>query len=344
LAICAFNGDEFAKENEMRRSLAFVSGPVFILSLVSTAPLLAAPQSPERYRITESGESKFQEALDRTAADGYRLLIGDASVEFAIWERATDNVRRSYVFAPDVEKFLKDGKLQPGYRLVPSTFAADEFWFSAVFEKVEGNEQMRGYRFARAGSTGGLRKRFEQGGEGSSGVVAVAQGSPGAAVVYEPRADAPHAMIIASGDTGTLREQLQAAADKGHCIVDSDGIKEAVYATSPCAAGGMRSYEIIATTKTETFERELMSAAARGMRLVPQGLVGIEKRALMRAYNYETVGVVEKAADAAPVTYRVLATVRLGTFEKELHAAATEGYTLVAFAIGPKEIVGVLAK
>jgi hypothetical protein len=44
------------------------------------------------------------------------------------------------------------------------------------------------------------------------------------------------------------------------------------------------------------------------------------------------------------VTYRVIATVRLGTFTRELQAAAAAGFRLVGFAIGPKEQIAVLEK
>ena len=61
-------------------------------------------------------------------------------------------------------------------------------------------------------------------------------------------------------------------------------------------------------------------------------------------YNNETVGIIEKSADAAPVTYRVLGTVRVSTLEKELQDAANDGFTLIAFTLGPTEAVAVLEK
>jgi hypothetical protein len=79
--------------------------------------------------------------------------------------------------------------------------------------------------------------------------------------------------------------------------------------------------------------------------VVPASLVSIEKRALMMgAYNFEAVGLVEKTDDTTPVSYRVIGTVRLGTFRKELEEAAAGGFRLVAFALGPKEKLAVLSK
>ena len=82
-------------------------------------PPAAAPS--EVYRVVETKESKFQEELDRNAADGYRLIAGDAGVEIAIFERHGDGKRRFYVFTPDVERFLKEQKLPTVYRLVVPT-------------------------------------------------------------------------------------------------------------------------------------------------------------------------------------------------------------------------------
>lgn len=150
----------------------------------------------------------------------------------------------------------------------------------------------------QTGSGGALPKRFEQGGEGSSGVVAVAA-PPGAAAIYEVRAEARRASVIAPGNTGTLQRELEAAGARGQCIVGGDGVKEALYVLEECAQGAAaRSYEVISATKTGTFEREINAAAARGMRFVPASLLGIEKRVLGNPYNYETVGVVERSGDA----------------------------------------------
>ena len=314
------------------------------VSIVCLTGLLAAPQSPDPFRVTSAKESKFQEEIDRAVADGYRLVHGDASVQLAIWERTSDSLRRSYVFAADVEKFLKDNQLQPGFRLVPGSFSANDSQFSALFEKVEGDDAARGYRFAKAGSPGGLRKRFEEGREGSAGAIAVAAGGAGAGVLFDPAVTAA-ATVIASGNTGTLRDQLLAATAKGQCFVDADGIREAVYLVAACPQGSKApAYEVLATTRTSTLEKELAAAAARGMRLIPQSLVNIEKRLLMNAYNIEMVALVQKSAEATPVTYRVLSTIRAATMAKELQAAGAEGFKLLSFTLGPKESVAVVAK
>ena len=297
-------------------------------------------------RIILAKESTFQEELNRASAERYRVVTGDAGARLAVLERDTEGQQRSYVFAPDVEKYLNEKRLEPGLRLLSPTFGADQDKFGAIFERVEGDDRLREYRFVRVGSSGALRKRFEQAGEGSTGVVAVAAGSPGVAVIYETHPDARNAGVIASGITSTLSDAFRLASEKGHCIIDSDGSKGPIYVLEPCAAGSTSpDYQVIATTKTETFENELNAAVARGLRFVPESLIGVEKKALLAAaYNNETVGVVRQAAGAAPVSYRVLGAVRLATLAKELDAAGAEGFRVIAFTIGPKESVLVLEK
>jgi hypothetical protein len=306
---------------------------------------VAAQAMGDRYKVIETKESKFQEELDRAAKEGYRLVAGDASIEFGIFERAADGKRRTYTFVRDVDKFLKEKKLQPGFRFVAPAFFADEDWFSGIVEKVEGDELSREYQFVKARSTGALRTRLEAGLETFT-VIAVAAGRPGAGALLEKGEQARKATLIDSDVTGTIKKELGDAAARGFCLVDSEGIKQAVYALQECGQGLKPPlYEVIAATKTETLERELNAAAARGMRIVPESVVGIEKRLLFgNAYNNETIAVLRQEADAAPLTYRVVGTMRLSTFATELNAAAADGFTLTAFAIGPKEMVGVLEK
>ena len=57
-----------------------------------------------------------------------------------------------------------------------------------------------------------------------------------------------------------------------------------------------------------------------------------------------TYAVLPQAADPSRVTYRVIGTIRMATFAREMNAAAREGFTLRAFAIVPKEKVAVMEK
>ena len=307
----------------------------------------SAQTAPRLTRVISSDAKKFQGELDRAVADGYRFVSGDAGIEIAIFERADDGVKQSYLFADDVEKFLKEQKLPAGYRLVAPTFGADPYWFGAIFERVDGDDRQRAYRFVKTGSTGGMRKKLEEEGAARGALVlAVAAGGAGVGVILEDAPNAPNVAVVASGNTGTLLRELSAAASKGFCIVDSDGIKGPFYVLQECARGQANpTYEVLSTTKAETFEKELNAAATKGQRLVASSLIGVEKKALMGAYNHELVGVVESVANGGPApAYRVFSTVRLGTLALEIEAAAKDGFRFVAFTIGAKESFAVMEK
>jgi hypothetical protein len=330
----------------MTRSRSLVGAGLLVGSLLAAHPAFALDQADSSLtRVISSDAKKLQGELDRAVADGYRLVAGHAGVEVAIFERADDGSKRAYLFVDDVDKFLKEQKLQPGYRLVASTFGADQVWFGAIFERVEGDDRQRAYRFLKAGSTGGIRKKLvDEGGARGAAVIAVTAGGDGVGVILEDTPNAPDVAVI-SGNTGTLAREISAAAAKGLCVVDSDGIRGAIYVMQGCANGqAAPAYEVISTTKTGTFAKELNAATAKGTRFVSASLIGVEKKALM-TYANEFVALVESAANAgAAPAYRVFAAVRLGTLGKEIEAAAQEGFRLAAFTTGPTESLVVMEK
>ena len=79
-------------------------------------------------------------------------------------------------------------------------------------------------------------------------------------------------------------------------------------------------YLLLATTKTSTMQKELDEAAAQGFRI----LVGSPTSGTEIALLLERVA---QPADA--YTYRLLATTRTGTMQKELTEAALDGFRLL---------------
>lgn len=331
----------------MARTATLVGAGLLIGLVLGGHPSPTVAQTdPALTRLISSDAKKFQHELDRAVAEGYRLVAGDAGVEVAIFERANDGAKRSYVFANDVEKFLKEKKLEAGYSLVASTFGADQVWFGAIFERIEGDDRQRTYRFLKAGSTVGIRKKLvDDGGARGAAVVAITAGGDGVGVILEDGPNAGEVAVIA-GNSGTLAREISAAAAKGLCVVDSDGVRGAIYVLQACASGqATPAYEVISSMKTGTFTKELNDALAKGQRFVPASLIGVEKKALMSTYANEFVGLLESATNAgAPSSYRVLATIRLGTLAVELEAAAKEGFRVAALTIGPKESLVVMEK
>ena len=92
-----------------------------------------------------------------------------------------------------------------------------------------------------------------------------------------------------------------------------------------CAAQDSKAdderYKLLATTKTSTMEKEVNEAAAQGFRI----LVGSPTSGKEMAVFLERV-----ASPGDPYKYRLLATSRTSTMQKELNEAAEGGYRLLA--------------
>jgi hypothetical protein len=101
-------------------------------------------------------------------------------------------------------------------------------------------------------------------------------------------------------------------------------------------------YKLLATTRTSTMQKELDETAAKGYRI----LVGSPTSGSEMAIFMSREATAEK-----PYQYKLLATTRTGTMQKELNEAAANGFrllprTMIAKAqlLGGVEIVVVLEK
>jgi hypothetical protein len=85
-------------------------------------------------------------------------------------------------------------------------------------------------------------------------------------------------------------------------------------------------YKLLATSRTGTMEKELNEAGDAGFRLIPQTMIA--KKQLFG--GDEVVVIVEKAPDSsAQYKYKLLATQRTSTMEKEIRETEEAGYILV---------------
>ena len=84
-----------------------------------------------------------------------------------------------------------------------------------------------------------------------------------------------------------------------------------------------QEFKIVSTTKTSTFEQELQAAASQGFRLarLTKAFGDLGMHGLLSRVPFAV-----NPADKASYEYKVLATTRLATMDKELEAAAAEGY------------------
>jgi len=125
---------------------------------------------------------------------------------------------------------------------------------------------------------------------------------------------------------------------------------------TPCVAGILglvlaapvlgqdRSYRVLATSKTSTMQKEMQEAGSAGYRFV--AVMGGETA----GGGKEVVVLMEKVKDDANTySYRLLATNRTSTLQKELQDAADAGYMVVGQTVfesllGGKETAALLQK
>ncbi|MEW6321652.1 MAG: hypothetical protein AB1635_11275 [Acidobacteriota bacterium] len=153
--------------------------------------------------------------------------------------------------------------------------------------------------------------------------------------------------VLATSKTSTMEKELNEAAEAGFrfgAVMGGEtafgGNEVAVVMTKSAGAGGRYAYKLLATSRTSTMQRELQEAADAGFeyrgQTVFQSLFGGE----------EVVVILERDAEAdrQAFEYRLIATSRTSTLQKELTAAGADGFEIVGMtvgktALGGKEIV-----
>jgi hypothetical protein len=175
----------------------------------------------------------------------------------------------------------------------------------------------------------------------STSVRLAAQDRPG----YEYR-------VLATSRTSTMENELNRAAEDGFRFQASMGGETAVGGNEVVAVMARRagtrpraSYRLLATNKTSTMEKELQEAADQGFEYRAQSV-------FKSAFGgEEVVCILERDQDAAAhhSRYKLLATTKTSTLEKEMAQAGLAGYELLGLtvaktAFGGKELVAILRR
>ena len=148
--------------------------------------------------------------------------------------------------------------------------------------------------------------------------------------------------VLATSKTSTMQKEMQEAGDAGYRFVavmggeTAVGGKEAVVLMEKAQGEtGTYSYRLLATNKTSTLQKELQEAADAGFIVVGQtvfeSLFG----------GKETAAIVEKsAASTDRFEYKLLATSKTSTMEKELKELADAGYQATGLTVGKTALGG----
>ena len=133
-------------------------------------------------------------------------------------------------------------------------------------------------------------------------------------------------------------------AKSAACLVGLVALGQAVFGQEPIPAG--YDYQVLATSRTSTMEREMNQAADEGYRF--QSVMGGET-----AFGgSELVSVMMRGSSGAVggrFSYRVLATSQTSTMEREMREAGAEGYdyrgqTVFETFFGGQEVVVIMER
>jgi hypothetical protein len=157
--------------------------------------------------------------------------------------------------------------------------------------------------------------------------------------------------VLATNKTSTMEREMNEAAQAGYAFQGvmggetAFGGKEVVVVMGRGGPGGPRSYKLLAANKTSTLEKEMQLAAETGFEYKGQTI-------FESAFGGREVSVImerDKNGSTKPSQYRLLATSKTSTMEKELAEAGAAGYAVVGMtvsktAFGGNEVVCILRK
>lgn len=150
--------------------------------------------------------------------------------------------------------------------------------------------------------------------------------------------------IFATSKTSTMQKEMQEAGDAGYRFVavmggeTAIGGKEVVVLVEKAGDDkNTYSYRLLATSKTSTLQKELQEAGDAGFHAVGQTVFE------STFGGKETVAIVQQssgAAGAARYEYKLVATTKTSTLEKELKELADAGYQAIDLTVGKTAMGG----
>lgn len=157
--------------------------------------------------------------------------------------------------------------------------------------------------------------------------------------------------VLATSKTSTLEKEMNEAAEAGFrfsFVMGGEtavGGSEGVAVMVKGASTGRYAYRLLATSKTSTMQKELQEASDAGFQYRDQTVFK------STFGGQEVVCILERDKDAAAgaFDYKLLATSKTSTLERELREAGSAGYDVMGITvsktmIGGKELVAITRK
>jgi len=135
-------------------------------------------------------------------------------------------------------------------------------------------------------------------------------------------------LLLATTKTSTMQKELGEIAAQGFRVLvgsPTAGTEMAVFMERVATPPNTYQYKLLATTRTGTMQNELNEAAAAGYRLLPRTMISKEQM----FGGVEIVVLLEKEPNSTKrYDYKLLATSRTGTLQKEVTDAMQAGYVI----------------
>lgn len=159
--------------------------------------------------------------------------------------------------------------------------------------------------------------------------------------------------LLATNKTSTMQKEMNEAADAGYHFEGTMGGETSfggsevvvIMSRDPSAKGKRYEYKLLATSKTSTMQKELQEAGNAGFEFKGQSVYS------STFGGKEVVVILERDSEAKPRQwdYKLLATKKTSTMQKELNEAGAEGFTFVGVTVGEtlvggKEVVCILRR
>lgn len=144
--------------------------------------------------------------------------------------------------------------------------------------------------------------------------------------------------LLATNRTTTMEKEMNDAAAEGYRFMEvisgdtffggSEALVVMIRPTDDFMKGRF-AYQLLATTKTSTMQRELQEASDSGFEHVGQSV-------FKKTFGTEVMVILERDNKVKPKVwdYKLLATRKTSTMQKEVMEAAAEGYQFVGFSTG----------
>ncbi len=151
--------------------------------------------------------------------------------------------------------------------------------------------------------------------------------------------------VLATSRTSTMEKELNESAAAGYRFTKAMGGKSAnggqeiivaMVKDSTLSGQAVRRYRLLATTKTSSMQREMQQSA-------DEGYAYLDQTVYESAFGGKEVVVImelDPSRKEIRSSYRLLATTKTSTMQKELQEAGAQGYVLLGLTIGKTELGG----